>query len=85
MHRIGRGGDEIEFLVEVSGFLVLGMHGEGANTGNLRRLQYPRPLGLVKLAEYQMKNSGLVGAQPVLMEHFAEMCVRLAARRGAKE
>ena len=38
MHRIGRGGDDVEFLVEAPGFLILRMHREGANAGNFGRL-----------------------------------------------
>jgi hypothetical protein len=35
MHRIGRGGDEIEFLVEAPSLLILRMHREGADAGNV--------------------------------------------------
>ena len=38
MHRIGRGGDEIKFLVEAPGLLILRMHREGADAGNVGRL-----------------------------------------------
>ena len=39
MHWIGGGRDEFEFLIEASGLLILGMNGEGADAGNLSRLQ----------------------------------------------
>jgi hypothetical protein len=39
MHRIGRGGYEIEFLVEGSRLFVFRVDGEGADTGNVRRLE----------------------------------------------
>jgi len=39
MHRIGRGRDEIEFLIEVTGFVILGMNREGTDAGNVRGLQ----------------------------------------------
>jgi len=39
MHRIGGGADQIKSLIEAFGFLILGMHGERADTGNVCRLQ----------------------------------------------
>jgi hypothetical protein len=39
MHPIGRGGDEIKSLVETSGFLILRMHREGTDAGNIGRLE----------------------------------------------
>ena len=39
MHRIRRGGDEIEFQKEAPGFLVLRMDRESANASNIGRLQ----------------------------------------------
>lgn len=39
MHRISRGGDEIEFLVESPRLFVFRVDGEGANAGNLRGLE----------------------------------------------
>jgi len=35
MHRIGRGRNEIEFLVEASGLLILRMNRERTNAGNV--------------------------------------------------
>ena len=39
MHRISGRGDEIEFQVEAARLLVLCMNREGADTGNIGRLQ----------------------------------------------
>jgi len=39
MHRIGRGGDEIESFVEAPGFLVLRVNGEGSDARYLGRPQ----------------------------------------------
>ena len=38
MHWIGRGGDEIKFLVEAPGLLILRVHRERADAGNIGRL-----------------------------------------------
>lgn len=38
MHWIGRRGDEIEFLVEAAGLLILRMHREGPDAGDVGRL-----------------------------------------------
>src|SRR5271156_5353431 len=39
VHGVGRGRDEVEMLVEAPGFLIFCMHGHGAYTGYVRRLQ----------------------------------------------
>ena len=40
VHRVGRGRDEVEFFLEtLSGLLILRMHREGADAGNVGRLQ----------------------------------------------
>src|ERR1035438_7045824 len=56
MHRIGRGGQEIEFFVEPPGVLVLCMYGERPNAGNLggleralHRVPQKRPPGALAL------------------------------------
>src|SRR5580704_9479308 len=38
MHRISGGGDELEFLIEAFGLIILSMNGEGADASNVRRL-----------------------------------------------